>query len=148
MPPGPKSKELHTRCTKYFKGLSEQVKLFPVVFDYGKGCELVDVDGNRYIDFSSGIYVTTLGHCHPKVTEAVQKMAARIMNCHDFTTEIKTRLEQAMEQGAKRGSHLFLTVLDSSNFSQIKVLGANPGKRFVLQSMVRKLAAIQKCRIQ
>ena len=47
-PPGPKSKELHARCTKYFKGLSEQVKLFPVTFESGKGCELVDVDGNRY----------------------------------------------------------------------------------------------------
>ena len=74
-PPGPKSKELHARCTKYFKGLSGQVKLFPVAFESGKGCVLVDVDGNRYIDFSSGIYVTTLGHCHPKVSEAVAKYA-------------------------------------------------------------------------
>jgi 4-aminobutyrate aminotransferase-like enzyme len=97
-PPGPKSKEYHTRCTKYFKGLSSQVKLFPVVFDHGKGCELVDIDGNRYIDFSSGIYVTTLGHCHPKVTEAVQKMAGKLMNCHDFTTEIKTRLVEKLAE--------------------------------------------------
>ncbi|MEN6384823.1 MAG: aspartate aminotransferase family protein [Phycisphaerales bacterium] len=96
--PGPKSKEYHKRCTKYFKGLSEQVKLFPVVFDYGKGCELVDVDGNRYIDFSSGIYVTTLGHCHPKVTEYVQKMAGRLMNCHDFTTEIKMKLVEKLAE--------------------------------------------------
>src|SRR5262249_27715652 len=59
-PPGPRSKELHARCTKHFKGLSSQVKLFPVAFESGRGCELVDVDGNRYIDFSSGIYVTTL----------------------------------------------------------------------------------------
>ncbi|OHB55962.1 MAG: hypothetical protein A2Y07_06135 [Planctomycetes bacterium GWF2_50_10] len=98
VPPGPKSNSLHARCTKYFKGLSEQVKLFPVVFDHGKGCELVDVDGNRYIDFSSGIYVTTLGHCHPKVTEAVQAMAGRMMNCHDFTTEIKTRLVEKLAE--------------------------------------------------
>lgn len=97
-PPGPKSKEYHTRCTKYFKGLSSQVKLFPVVFDHGKGCELVDIDGNRYIDFSSGIYVTTLGHCHPKVTEAVQKMAGKLMNCHDFTTEIKTKLVEKLAE--------------------------------------------------
>jgi 4-aminobutyrate aminotransferase-like enzyme len=97
-PPGPKSNELHARCTKYFKGLSGQVKLFPVAFESGKGCELVDVDGNRYIDFSSGIYVTTLGHCHPKVTEAVQKMAAQLMNCHDFTTEIKTRLVEKLAE--------------------------------------------------
>ncbi len=95
-PPGPKSKAMHARCTKYFKGLSGQVKLFPVVFSEGKGCTLTDIDGNRYIDFSSGIYVTTLGHCHPKVTEAVQKYAGQLMNCHDFTTEIKTRLMEKM----------------------------------------------------
>ena len=66
--------DYHPRCTKYFKGLSGQVKLFPVAFESGEGCVLVDVDGNRYIDFSSGIYVTTLGHCHPKVSEAVAKL--------------------------------------------------------------------------
>ncbi|MFI4910903.1 MAG: aspartate aminotransferase family protein [Sedimentisphaeraceae bacterium JB056] len=96
--PGPKSNAMHERCTKYFKGLSGQVKLFPVAFESGKGCELVDVDGNRYIDFSSGIYVTTLGHCHPKVTEAVQDMAGKLMNCHDFTTEIKTRLVEKLAE--------------------------------------------------
>ncbi|NUN92696.1 MAG: aspartate aminotransferase family protein [Verrucomicrobiae bacterium] len=97
-PPGPQSNKIHARCTKHFKGLSEQVKLFPVVFDSGHGCTLVDADGNTYIDFSSGIYVTTLGHCHPKVTEAVQKYAARCMNCHDFTTEIKTRLVEKLAE--------------------------------------------------
>jgi 4-aminobutyrate aminotransferase-like enzyme len=96
--PGPKSKELHARCTKYFKGLSAQVKLFPVAFESGHGCTLVDVDGNKYIDFSSGIYVTTLGHCHPKITQAVQKYAGTLMNCHDFTTDIKTRLMEKMAE--------------------------------------------------
>ena len=92
LPPGPKSQALHVRCTKYFKGLSSQVKLFPVAFEKGSGCVLTDVDGNEYIDFSSGIYVTTLGHCHPKISEAVAKYAGQLMNAHDFTTEIKTRL--------------------------------------------------------
>jgi len=95
-PPGPRSKKLHERCTKHFKGLSGQVKLFPVVFESGSGCTLTDVDGNKYIDFSSGIYVTTLGHCHPKITQAVQKYAGVLMNCHDFTTEIKTQLMEKM----------------------------------------------------
>ena len=43
-PPGPLSKDYHDRCTKYFKGLSSQVKLFPVAFESGKGCVLKDVD--------------------------------------------------------------------------------------------------------
>ncbi len=86
----------HRRCTRYFKGLSSQIKLFPVAFESGEGCVLVDVDGNRYIDFSSGIYVTTLGHCHPKVSEAVAAHAHRLMNAHDCTTRIKTLLVEKL----------------------------------------------------
>lgn len=91
-PPGPKSVEYHSRASKYMKGYSSQVKLFPVVFEKGYGYTLKDVDGNTYIDFSSGIYVSSLGHCHPKVSEAVCKYAKTLMNCHDFTTPIKTAL--------------------------------------------------------
>jgi 4-aminobutyrate aminotransferase-like enzyme len=94
--PGPASREMHERCTRHFKGLSEQVKLFPVVFESGNGCILRDVDGNEYIDFSSGIYVTTLGHCHPKISEAVAKMAKQLMNAHDFTTPVKTELVEML----------------------------------------------------
>jgi len=96
--PGPKSAEYHERCTKYFKGLSGQVKLFPVTFESGEGCILRDVDGNEYIDFSSGIYVTTLGHCHPKISEAVAKHARTLMNAHDFTTPIKTELVEKLAE--------------------------------------------------
>ncbi len=97
-PPGPKSKNYHERCTRYFKGLSGQVKLFPVTFESGEGCVLRDVDGNEYIDFSSGIYVTTLGHCHPKISEAIAKAAHTLMNAHDFTTPIKTRLVEKLAE--------------------------------------------------
>ena len=88
--PGPRSKELHSRAEKHMKGYSSQVKLFPVAFESGHGVTLTDVDGNTYIDFSSGIYVTNLGHGHPKVVEYVQKYTKQLMNCHDYTTEIKT----------------------------------------------------------
>ena len=96
--PGPKSREFHQRCIKRFKGLSSQVKLFPVAFESGEGCVLVDVDGNRYIDFSSGIYVTTLGHCHPKISEAMARHAGQLMNAHDFTTPIKTELVEKLAE--------------------------------------------------
>ncbi len=94
--PGPKSKEIHYRTSRYMKGFSGQVKLFPVAFESGRGCTLTDVDGNTYIDFSSGIYVTTLGHCHPKVTEAVQKYAGQLMNAHDFSSPIKMHLMEKL----------------------------------------------------
>jgi len=91
-PPGPRSVEQHARASRYMKGYSSQVRLFPVVFESGRGVTLTDADGNIYIDFSSGIYVTSLGHCHPKVVEAVQRAAGQLMNCHDFTTPVKVKL--------------------------------------------------------
>ena len=96
--PGPKSKEYHERAAKWMKGYSSQVSLFPVAFESGYGYTLRDVDGNEYIDFSSGIYVTGLGHCHPKISEAVAEQAKKLMNCHDFTTEIKMKLMEKLHE--------------------------------------------------
>ncbi len=96
--PGAKSQEMHRRAAAIMKGLSSQVTLFPVVFESGYGCTLTDVDGNVYLDFSSGIYVTTLGHCHPRVTAAVQEAAGQLMNCHDFTTPVKVKLLEKLKQ--------------------------------------------------
>ncbi|HXX21593.1 MAG TPA: aspartate aminotransferase family protein [Terriglobia bacterium] len=96
--PGPKSQTLHQRAAAIMKGYSSQVRLFPVVFEKGLGCTLTDVDGNVYLDFSSGIYVTTLGHCHPKVTAALQAAAGQLMNCHDFTTPVKLNLLEKLKQ--------------------------------------------------
>ncbi len=94
--PGPESKRMHANTAKFMKGLSSQVKLFPVCFDEGHGITLRDVDGNRYLDFSSGIYVTSLGHCHPKISEAIAFWAGRLMNAHDFTTPVKEKLMEKM----------------------------------------------------
>ena len=90
--PGPKSKQMHANTVRFMKGLSAQVKLFPVCFEEGYGITLTDVDGNKYLDFSSGIYVTSLGHCHPKISEAVTYWAKKLMNAHDFTTPVKEAL--------------------------------------------------------
>ncbi len=94
--PGPESRRMHESTARYMKGLSSQVKLFPVSFSEGHGIALTDVDGNRYLDFSSGIYVTSLGHCHPKISEAVAHWAGRLMNAHDFTTPVKEKLMEKM----------------------------------------------------
>ena len=94
--PGPESNRMHANTTKYFHGLSSQVKLVPVCFSEGKGVTLTDVDGNKFLDFSSGIYVTSLGHCHPKISEAVSHWANRLMNAHDFTTPVKEKLVEKL----------------------------------------------------
>lgn len=46
----------------------------------GEGAYIFDEDGRRYLDFTSGIGVTSTGHCHPKVVEAAQKQAATLIH--------------------------------------------------------------------
>jgi len=109
-PPGPESRRLHVAASRSYRGLSGQVRLFPVCWDKGRGVVLEDVDGNSYLDFSSGIYVTSLGHCHPKVSEAVAYWAKRLMNCHDFTTPVKAALVEKLAQvlpGDLQGMQLY-----------------------------------------
>ncbi|MBN1298393.1 MAG: aspartate aminotransferase family protein [Actinobacteria bacterium] len=89
-PPGPKSKSWHERAARHMKGYSNQVKQFPVVWESGQGNTMTDVDGNTYIDFSAGIYCNSTGHCHPKVSEKIKEYSDKLMNCHDFTTPVKT----------------------------------------------------------
>lgn len=58
----------------------------PIVWDHGQGVWVWDVDGNSYIDFTSGVLVTNLGHNHPGLVKAIQDQAPRLMNTYSFPT--------------------------------------------------------------
>tara|TARA_B110000116_G_scaffold266570_1_gene277515 strand:- start:92 stop:1270 length:1179 start_codon:yes stop_codon:yes gene_type:complete len=49
----------------------------------------MDIDNNIFLDFGSGIYVTNLGHSHPKITKAISDEAKKLMHCHDYITPVK-----------------------------------------------------------
>lgn len=51
-----------------------------LVVDHGEGSWLVTVDGDRYLDYTSGIGVANTGHAHPRVVAAVQAQAARLLH--------------------------------------------------------------------
>ncbi|HEY9089279.1 MAG TPA: acetyl ornithine aminotransferase family protein [Anaerolineaceae bacterium] len=53
---------------------------YPFVMDHGKGTEVWDVDGNRYLDFAAGIAVNSTGHSHPKVVKAIQEQAEKFIH--------------------------------------------------------------------
>lgn len=52
----------------------------PVTIDHALGSEVFDVDGNRHLDFTSGIGVVSTGHCHPKVVAAAQKQVGKLIH--------------------------------------------------------------------
>jgi acetylornithine aminotransferase/acetylornithine/N-succinyldiaminopimelate aminotransferase len=52
----------------------------PIVLVRGEGTRVWDSDGREYLDFTSGIAVTALGHCHPVVTGAIREAAATLLH--------------------------------------------------------------------
>lgn len=52
----------------------------PIVWTEAKGANVVDADGNVYVDLTSGFGVASVGHAHPRVVAAVQAQAARLMH--------------------------------------------------------------------
>lgn len=63
------------------KSLSQTARInyFDIVIESGKGAPLKDVDGNSYIDLLASASSTNTGHAHPKVVQAIQQQAAKII---------------------------------------------------------------------
>jgi len=68
----------------------------PLVWDHAERVWVTDVDGNRYLDFTSGVLVTNLGHSHPALVKAVQEQAERLMNCYSFPTVERVTLAESL----------------------------------------------------
>ncbi|MBI4380544.1 MAG: aspartate aminotransferase family protein [candidate division NC10 bacterium] len=70
---------------------------FPVVLVRGRGVRLWDSDGKEYLDFAAGIAVDVLGHCHPKVVEAIKAQAEALLHVSNlYHIERQIRLAQAL----------------------------------------------------
>ena len=55
-----------------------------LTFDRGEGPYLYTTDGRRYLDFSSGVAVTSLGHAHPRLTAALAAQAQKLWHCSNL----------------------------------------------------------------
>ena len=77
-PPGPKSKALLEKRNDLIPPGVYLVQ--PITIAESKGAVMKDVDGNVYIDFTSGIGVTSLGHCVDEVVETISRQAAKLIH--------------------------------------------------------------------
>src|SRR5229473_211160 len=94
--PGPKAKRLVERDNAVLS--PSYTRSYPLVADKGRGALVEDVDGNRFLDFAAGIAVVATGHCHPKVVQAIQEQAARLihMSGTDFYYENMVALAEKL----------------------------------------------------
>ena len=71
----------------------------PFVMSHGRGSEVWDVDGNRFLDFAAGIAVCSTGHAHPEVVRAIQEQAARFLHISsDYHHEKWVALSEALDR--------------------------------------------------
>ena len=100
--PGPKARAILERDVKVIS--PSYPRDYPFVMSHGRGTEVWDVDGNRFLDFASGIAVCATGHAHPAVVEAVQKAAAKFLHISsDYWHENFTGLAERLSQIAPVG---------------------------------------------
>jgi len=76
--PGPKAAELVARDQQVMS--PSYTRDYPLVIDHAIGSVVTDPDGNRFLDLTAGIAVTSTGHSHPHVVAAIQRQAARFLH--------------------------------------------------------------------
>ena len=110
-PPGPRAQAVIARDARVMS--QNYRKDYPLVVDHASGQVVVDIDGNRYLDFAAGIAVASTGHCHPDVVAAVQRQSQRLLHlcATDFYNESVVELAEGLARrapgpgpGARRAS--------------------------------------------
>ena len=80
----------------------------PVTFVRGEGSYLFDENGNRYLDCLSGLAVTSLGHAHPEVADAIAKQAKTLLHTSNlYLTEHQPVVAQALDELIGGGGRTF-----------------------------------------
>jgi 4-aminobutyrate aminotransferase len=95
--PGPKARDLLARDAAVVS--PSYPRDYPFVMSHGRGAEIWDVDGNRFLDFAAGIAVCSTGHSHPQVVAAIKDAADRFLHISsDYWHELQIRLAERINE--------------------------------------------------
>ncbi len=95
--PGPKAQALLARDRAVSS--PSYPRDYPFVIAKGRGAEVWDVDGNRFLDFAAGIAVCSTGHAHPEVVQAIKDAADEFLHISsDYWHERMTRLGERINE--------------------------------------------------
>jgi len=130
--PGPRSRELFARwakaeaqCTGY------QAR---VAWDHALGVVVTDVDGNTFIDWTSGVLVTNVGHCHPHLVQTVQAASAKLLNNYECLHEARVNAAERLVSilPAHLDKCFFLTTGAEATEGAIRIMKRKSGKFEIL----------------
>ena len=93
--PGPKAQAILDRDVSVTS--PSYPRDYPFVMSHGRGAEVWDVDGNRFLDFAAGIAVCSTGHSHPHVVQAIKDAADQFLHISsDYWHERQTALAERL----------------------------------------------------
>jgi len=94
----------------------------PRVITKGEGCYLYDSDGNKILDMFPGWAVSAIGHCHPKVVEALRKQAGELLHIDNtFYSEPQGILSKLLSERAFGGKCFFCNSGAEANEAALKL---------------------------
>ncbi len=106
---------------------------YPIALARGKGCWVWDEDGNKYLDFITGIAVNNLGHCHPNIVRAVTEQCKTLMQVSNlFHLEKQVEFARLLVENSFADRVFFCNSGTEANEGAIKLArkwgGANGGR--------------------
>ncbi len=111
--------ELMAQAARY---LANTYARFPIAPVKGSGARIWDADGKTYLDFTAGIAVDVLGHCHPKVVEAIRMQAETLLHVSNlYVIEPQVRLARALSEQSFGGKVFFCNSGAEANEAAIKL---------------------------
>ncbi len=109
----------------------------PIALARGEGTRVWDSDGRAYLDFISGIAVNALGHCHPRVVEAITAQARRLMHCSNlFYIEPQVELARRIVEASGLDKVFFGNSGAEANEGAIKLARKYARKRHASEGSV------------
>lgn len=92
--PGPHSGDLIARWERVEGAVTGHQA--PVAWERASGVTVWDADGNEYLDWTSGVLVTNVGHAHPRLVAAIQDASGDLLNSYEFPTRRRVEAGEAL----------------------------------------------------
>ena len=137
--PGPKSADIIARDKQHLS--TSYMRPYPFVPDHGEGVWLTDVDGNTMLDFFAGIAVSTTGHAHPHVVQAVQKQIEKFTHVcltdypQEITTSLAERLVKHVERDGEKWRVFFTNSGAEAVEGAVKLARNHTGRTHIISTM-------------